>query len=495
MPAQRYTGRRVSPRRIVLYLVLSCWALESLSAAGVQEVPLGRSRGFEGLNELRQSVARLQGGGYAVVWEKGRYPERGVRLQYVRLDGSVVFSDDGLTLGSSQFDDFSPVVLAHPRSGVFVAFLRQSRSGGGGGRVLVQWIDSQGRRRWPGGGVAAVEPFDDLVYFSEARLLAGPARGAYLCYMSNRFDTPDSTIGCQRFSATGERLWSNAGRKAGGEPGWQILPVPVSDGAGGLLVVWRNQRQLWDDQVDPVLVEGQRFAPDGSRLWGDGKLVHTTRVAEMNSYIHAFHAAVPDGRGGAVLAIADWSGSGEPSWDVLAQRVSAEGELLWGEDATVALDGPREQQISALVTGPDGGAFLAVWEVLPFPTGRLLLFRLGADGQHAWSPQGVALSDPAPRALDFGAYASFDDGVLRVAWTHQIRPATWTFNIHFARFDGNGERLASPVGPTLTTAPNGQFLRGLVFDRERRQGFAAWEDRRRGEEQKMDVYGAIYSEK
>lgn len=469
-------------------------ALAPLDAAVVTEVRLGATPGSELLNELQQSVALLPAGGYAVVWTQGLYPARAVRLQLVRADGSRAFPGEGLLVGSPQLDNSSPVVVAHARSGALVAWLQQSRSGTGGGRVVVQWIDARGVRRWPGAGTAAVALVEELAYHAEPRLVAHPDGGVFACFMVNSFAfgvTPP--VGCQRFGPDGKRLWSEAGRQAGGASGWRVLPAPMSDGAGGLLVFWRNQRDLFDETIEPMLLEGQRFAPDGRRLWGDGRLVHTTNLAESNSYTHDVYDAVPDGRGGAVLAWDDSVAEGEPSYDVAAQRVDGDGERLWGDGVTVVA-GALEEHQSALVAIPGGGAFVAVWEVSAPTRSRLLLFRLRANGRHFWAPEGLALSDPAARALDFGAYGTFDGGLLRMAWTTQRRPDTFTFDVRLAIFDLAGRRSTPAAGIPLSSAPNGQFLRGLIFDQRRGQGFAVWEDRRRGISDAMDVYGALYRE-
>jgi hypothetical protein len=463
-------------------------------AATTQEIPLARSPAFEGLNELRQSVARLAGGGYAVAWEAGVFPTRQVFVQFVRSDGSVVFPENGVAVGSPEFDESSPVVVAHPRNGVFVGFVQRAPAESGGGRVMAAWVDAQGARRWPDGASAAIEPVGTLDWHSEPRLAVAPGRGVYVCFMANRFDDADSKVTCQRFAARGERLWSDAGRAAGGGPGWQVLPQMVAAENGGLLVFWRNQGHLFDEDVEAMRIEGQHFAPDGSRRWGTGRTVHTTRVAETNSHSYSVLDAVSDGVGGAVLTFDDWSGNGEPSWDVLAQRVSGAGLKRWGERGKIVLAGAREQHPSALVAAPDGGAFVATWEIVESTRTRARLHRLGADGRSLWK-QGLTLEGPESRANDFGAYGSFDGGRLRMAWTHQRQPATFTFDVHLAIFDLAGNRLSDPAGVVLSSAPNGQYLRGFVFDAQLGQGLAVWDDRRRGPVEEMDVYGALYREK
>jgi hypothetical protein len=482
------------PRSLIWMLSLGLLALPVLAATPTtQEVALGHEPVQEELNELRQSVALLPGGGYAVVWDEGASPHRAIRLQYVRPNGSVVFPDGGLVLASSARNNFGAVAVAHPSSGVFVAF-RHMEPGAVANQVLVQWVDGQGRPRWPGEGVAAVKSLVNGLFYYDPRMEVDDKGGVYVCYMFDRNGADDAPIGCQHLDASGERLWSDEGLEVGGHPGWRTVPRIVSDGDGGLFVFWRNQRLHWDDQqIDFMLLEGQRFAPDGTRLWGEkAKVIRTLKLKEVAFYMNGVLNAVPDGRGGAILAFEDWSGTGPLSLDVFALRVTGRGRPVWGKGVALAT-GPSIQQQDGLIPDFAGGAFVVATEFLGNSRSRPLLFRIDSSGRHAWAQEGIALAEPPGRALDYGAYGSFDDGILRIAWTHQRKPGMPT-DIHLARFNAEGRRLTPKAGISLSTAQDMQFLRGFVFDPQRSQGFAVFWDRRSGVGEDMDVYGTLYRE-
>lgn len=481
--------------RSLAWTLSLCLVALPVHAAGptTQEVALGHEPVREDLNELRQSVALLAGGGYAVVWDERASPNRAVHLQYVRPDGTVVFPDGGLIVASSGRFSYTAVVAPHPSSGVFVAFV-QLELGRDFNEVIVQWIDGEGQRRWPGDGVAATERLGHDFYASDPHLALGPDGGVFLCSMISA-GTDDMPINCQHLDANGQRLWSDTGLYVGGVPGLRTVPRVIADGAGGILVFWRNQRLPWsDDRFDPMLLEGQRFAPDGTRLWGPkARVLRTLRVGESNSYGNSALAAVSDGRGGAVLAFEDWSGTGIPSWDVLALRVTGSGRRVWGEGLPLAT-GPAIHGQGGLVAASDGGAFVAVNEYDDTKGSRLSLFRILPGGRPAWGKKGVALSDPQSRGLNYSAYGSFDDGLLRMAWTRQRQPSTPAIDVHLAVFDPAGRRLSPRAGIPLNRAPDTQILRGFVFDPERAQGFALFWDRRSGDWDNMDVYGTLYRE-
>jgi hypothetical protein len=108
--------------------------------------------------------------------------------------------------------------------------------------------------------------------------------------------------------------------------------------------------------------------------------------------------------------------------------------------------------------------------------------------------QPLSSTDSETSPSDFGAYGSFDGGRLRIAWTHQRQNGTWTMDVYLGIFDLAGHRLNGPAGTPITTAQDGQFLRGFVFDSARKQGFAVWNDRRKGNTDDFDTVGGLYKE-
>lgn len=461
---------------------------EALAAVGV-EVRLGTTSLPDELNELRQSVAVLPGGGFAVVWREGKFPSGAVRLQYVLPLGNVAFPGGGLTLATGAQDHQTPVVVPHPTSGVLVAFGRGDAYGPS--ELLVQWVDGDGRPRWPGEGVSAFSAPVENERYTEQHLVANADGGAFVCAMRHDF-TFDERIVCQRIGPAGRLRWAPKGVEAGGHPGWRVLPKAVSDGKGGIFVFWRNNRLLNDDRIDPVLVEGQRLAGDGRPLWGEaGRVIRTCNVAEIDN--HGFNEldVVADGAGGAVIAFNDWNGNGHPNLDVLAQRVGGDGHLAWSKGVTVAA-GRRTEALDSLIASPDGGVIVTVWHVQGSTRSSLRSYRLLPGGSHAWGAAGVSLSDPRATALDFGSYGEVDGDRVRLAWTHQLSPATREFDIYVAEYTLGGRRLVPAVGLPLHTRPKGQFLRGFVYDHQRGVGLALFEEFRPGEPDPSDTLAALY---
>ncbi len=450
--------------------------------SGAQEVVLANSGVGESFNQAQQEVAALPGGGFGVVWTSGVYPEMDVRAQWVDDRGRPAFGPTGRGLATRPGVEEGAVILAHPIAGAFVAFLRTNT-------VVVQSLDGVGERRWE---VEAVDPAYGRA--TELHLTADAAGGLFVCFGF----FPDGggiDVRCQHLDASGARLWSDAGLSVigGASPEIRVLPRGVSDGSGGILLFWRNQRDFYGP-VDPgpILMEGQHIAPDGTLLWGPApKVVCTTRLASSNNWSQRIYQVVPDGSGGAVVAFDDWTGTSDLALDVLAQRVSGSGDLLWGASAVVTGANGHQQHEQTIATG-DGGAFVLAFEDTgPSPSSnRLMMFRLGATGTHVW-PGGLVLSDPGTTVLDYSAYGWFDGSSLHLAWTHQNTPDSFDMDVRYATFAAGGTKTADKL---LTAASDAQFLHGLAHSPEIGATLAVWDDRRKANWDDLDVYGAFVAE-
>jgi hypothetical protein len=437
----------------------------------------------ESFFELQQSVTALAGGGFGVVWIQGAYPSFTSRMQWLDASGNALLPAGGLLLGGSNQPEV--VMAAHPTAGAYVAF-RQ------GDTIRAQSYDGAGSARWPAGGVPVVDLNPGASEsIDEPHLIANPGGGVFVCFGYSAVG-PVIDIRCQLLDDSGARQWGAAGVSvgSGGDADLRVLPRGVSDGAGGILVFWRNMRQSYAHPDDaPMLMEGQHFDARGARLWGARpEVVRTTGLASTNGYTYGYFQVAADGSGGAVLAFDDWAG-GDLAMDVMAQRVSFEGDLLWKDGAIVTAAVGHQQHEQTIGAG-DGGAFVAVWDATGPNSNRLRIFRLGPDGSPAWARDGLLLSDPAATALDYGVYGSFDGGFLRLAWTHQTAPGTLEMDVRYVLYDLQGRRSGGPAGVPLTTAPDAQFLRGLAFSPARHGVLAVWDDRRKHSWDNLDVTGA-----
>ena len=207
-------------------------------------------------------------------------------------------------------------------------------------------------------------------------IVSDAAGGAIVGWVDYR-STYEPHIYARLVSGAGVPQWAADGVALCSAPGGQSGPALVTDGAGGAIAAWLDDRDgLASD------IYAQRVSGAGSPLWPtDGvALCDTTDFRDSP-------ALVPDGAGGAIAAWSDYrSGYG----DIYERRVTAGGATPSGDAVTSA---SKDQLLPALVADGAGGA-IVVWQD----------YRSNADydvyAQHLTGPGSVDVpARPAPGGL------------------------------------------------------------------------------------------------
>jgi hypothetical protein len=180
--------------------------------------------------------------------------------------------------------------------------------------------------------------------------------------------------------------------------GIQRYSSVAPDGAGGMYVVWSDQRADGGDIYCQRLLADGRIAP-GWRA--DGLPVCTAAGVQTHPSL------APDGAGGVLLAWEDRRGAGA---DIYAARLAGDGTPVvgWPPQGQAVCERPADQTMPVVAPGLDGAA-IAAWQDDRCGPTRILASRLGADGS-------VPAGDPvlAPSAVWLGWETV--DARLRVAW-------------------------------------------------------------------------------
>ena len=123
------------------------------------------------------------------------------------------------------------------------------------GDVFAQAVDKNGTVLWTTDGVGVCTYAG---YQAQIQIAPDGAGGAVFVFYDYR--TGDGDIYCQRIDAGGNLLWDSDGVVICDATGTQSIPMITSDGAGGGIMCWNDQRNLWND------IFAQRVERNG--YWG-----------------------------------------------------------------------------------------------------------------------------------------------------------------------------------------------------------------------------------
>ncbi len=307
--------------------------------------------------------------------------------------------------------------------------------------------------------------------------LADGAGGAFVLWV----DLSVPTIMAQRLDSAGHRLWPADGVPVADAVGFKLRPSAVTDGAGGIIVVWvdgRNTPYCTAGFMGECDLYAQRLSAQGQRLWGvDGVAVST---APANQGVTGI-AVAPDGAGGAFVA---WEDARPPCCTYFAQRLLPNGSRAWGvNDVQV---GPTPTVLlGAVALAPQiavdgaGSVFVAyVDQQRPpaFDQRHVVLQRFSSAGAPQLAGWGRDLGSHGYREI-----AMLPDGAggVYLGWVATPFALSSDDTVEVFRLGPNGDSLWA--GNATLSSSRGR-KRSFVFQPDGLGGvIAAWEDSRNSE--------------
>ncbi len=209
--------------------------------------------------------------------------------------------------------------------------------------------------------------FCGLLALCGSLLLAAPAAAAWL---------PDGTPMCVL---------------AGDQSGTRI----ISDGSQGAIVVWIDYRHGNAD------IYAQRVDGNGNPIWTPEGVPICTAAGSTSSPIIA-----SDEAGGAVIA---WDDYRNGNHDIYAQRITADGQVLWAENGIAVCTAAGYQFATSIISAGGGGVIVAWEDSRGGAYYDIYAQRInGANGASLWAADGrqicgAANSQYSPQAVSDGA--------------------------------------------------------------------------------------------
>lgn len=448
------------------------------------DLPVDTAPGEQGIGRMIEhpgiSLAADGAGGAFIAWEDS------YGLVFIgRIDssGTLLWSDGPV----SPLLSSNPVVVTGANGSVILAWIEWNTVTGFD--IFAQSYDSSGNPLWPieGVPVTTVEANQGVTGIA---IDSDGSGGAILAWEDARPSC--CKVYAQRILADGTPAWTVDGIRISPEPTIVFGPMGekpriLGDGAGGALISWVN------DQVDPntgdthdILL--QRADENGNLVWPSPGI----RVGPAS---YARYSLISDGAGGAIVAFSGPSDIDEWS-DIFAQRIAANGTVVWPVDGVRLADTLYYQRNPYAVTDGNGGA-IVVWPTGPQCTssfGECDIFaqRIDANGNPVWQHNGIPIS-VAPNNQRLPVAVSDGSGGAIIAWTDcryypDRDPCLAGVDIYAQHVNGDGQVLGIANGVPATQAPGNQ---GTDFGSEQDPGLVmisdgaggailAWPDGRNG---------------
>jgi hypothetical protein len=308
-------------------------------------------------------------GGAIITWEDHRSGNTDIYAQRVNALGVVQWTSDGVAICTATGGQLSPQLASDGSGGAIITWYDYR---GTSSDIYAQRVNASGAVQWTSNGVAicmatGIQQFPQLV--------SDGSGGAIITWMDNR-SASNFDIYAQRVNASGTVLWTTDGVAICTATGHQYYPQLVSDGSGGAIITWYDYRGTSSD------IYAQRVNASGAVQWTSNGVAICTAPG-----IQWYPQVLSDGSGGAIITWIDYRGT---SSDIYAQRVNASGAVQWTSDGVTICTATGSQQNPQLVSDGSGGAIIT-WEDYRGTSGDIYAQRVNTSGTVQWTSNGVAI--------------------------------------------------------------------------------------------------------
>jgi len=346
-------------------------------------------------NQINHSLAPDGSGGALVAWEDVRNANYDIYAQHVGSIQNIYWRLNGAVICSTTANTYFPQIVSDGADGAIVVW---ENSTGGAIDIYAQRLYLTGSQIWPAAGLVICNATGNQ---SRPQIVSDNAGGAIICWADYR--DGDYDIYAQRVDAYGSRLWTANGVVVCAAANVQYSVQMVSDGAGGAIMCWRDDRGADSD------IYAQRVNASGAMLWTAGGVAVCSATGNQ-----AAPAIVSDGAGGAIICWEDYRTAGG---DVYAQRVNSSGTLLWNAGGVAACTATGGQTFPDAATDGSNGAVISWYDYRSEVTSDVYAQRISAAGTVMWGTDGIVIC-ASDQSDSWPALTHSVAGQAIVAWTH-----------------------------------------------------------------------------
>ncbi len=396
-------------------------------------------------------------GGTIIVWQRlsyaGGYSDCKIYAQRLNAAGVPQWTTNGAAICTATSNQWSPALVGDGLGGAIITW-GDLRSGSSD--IYAQHVNSSGVAQWTTDGVAICTATGSQ---GGPQLVSDGAGGAIITWVDERSSQFSYDIYAQRVNSSGAVQWTTNGVAICTATYYQEDPQLVSDGSGGAIITWEDER----GGAAGVDIYAQRVNSSGVPQWITNGVAVCTASNDQRS-----PRLASDGSGGVIIAWGDWRNFNS---DIYAQRVSSSGVPQWTTNGIAICAAPDNQGGPQLVSDVSGGAIIA-WQ--DSRGSCIFAQRVNVAGVVQWTTDGIALS-ATPGGYCHQLVGDGTGGAI-ITW-HDWRsgPA----HIYAQRVNVSGVVQWTTSGVAISTADGSQARPELVSDGAG-GAIIAWNDWRNG---------------
>lgn len=364
-----------------------------------------------------------------------------IRAQKLNVFGERLWNPSGVVVGNHPGRQENPALCRNGEGGCWIAWTDYRE----GVKVYFQHLSISGTALQRAEGVTFIRDPEQHsgTGIENLSLLQASGDSLWVVWEDYRKGPNDPDIYLAKTGPDGIGLFVDNGLPVCTEVGEQTRPQMISDGAGGIWVVWVDRRNNRDEDVyyQHIMPGGYPYFPVTGRV-----LVSAPRS-------QAQVQIKPDGRGGFWAVWTDAREYKNQGFEVYLQRVNARGEIEEEPGGLRLSQGNHDSHTPVLASGPDGSVGL-LWMDNANGYFNIRMQVFFSDGQRLFEESGKTVS-PALAHQRQPALTFHQDHWL-LAWSEerygQGRDRIFLLPIHVSgqlAGPGDGFRMSTGSGRQL----------------------------------------------
>ena len=341
-------------------------------------------------NQLNHQIASDGSGGAIITWEDIRNSNVAIFAQKINSAGITQWDANGTVICNATADNYKPQIVSDDLGDAIISwghdngitdihiYAQKINSAGitqwddngtvicnatgdqevsrivsdGSGGAIITWedlrgpntdiyaqkINSAGITQWDANGTIICNATGEQL---DQQITSDNAGGAIITWEDLR--GPNTDIYAQKINSAGITQWDDNGTVICNATGEQLYHQIASDGSGGLIITWRDNRNSGITNTD---IYAQKIDSTGITQWTtNGTVICNATNVQYNPQIAS------DGAGGAIITFT-WI------YDIYTQKINSAGITQWNANGTAVCTDTGDQFGQEIVSDGAGGAII-----------------------------------------------------------------------------------------------------------------------------------------
>ncbi|TFF98425.1 MAG: hypothetical protein EU547_01565 [Promethearchaeota archaeon] len=478
--SKRIKKQNIKKRKILSFLILTTISLSIIGFVGITHNMQNKSY-FKALsssewapngttictsegNQLNTQLISDGNGGAIITWVDERNPlsEEDIYAQKINSEGETLWEHNGTIICNNEDRQISPQIVSDDSGGAIIVWY-DNRAGNWD--IYAQRVNSAGVVQWNTNGTIVCNKTSTQ---NMPEAIKDGEGGAIITWYDDRNGNNDIYV--QRIDSNGDLQWDINGIVICDNQKEQSLPQITSDGEGGAIITWR------DNRTENYDIYAQKINSNGQTQWSS----NGTLICNDNS-IQVYPQLISDGLGGAIIC---WYNYFNGDSDIYAQRVNSAGVVQWEDNGTIICNALDRQEGSQITSDGEGGAIIS-WEDLRSGDFDVYAQKITSTGVIQWDVNGTVICNATDK--QDGVHLTSDgEGGAIITWFDERNTDS---DIYAQRVNSAGEIQWNTNGNLTCNALNDQTSPRIIRS-SAGKAIIAWRDTRNGN---MDIYAELIS--